>query len=248
MEMPKTSPGVQSSGRVKKIKSPDQSECGFCKRGKKIDPDLSGFSQPSGLRVRSIPTVLFQVFGPVGCVRRTSGGLDHRISVVVVVVISSDGIVTSGCGGSRYGGITTGVAGISTCTTAAVGAGGDGGGSAYAVVSGGGGSGDSSGGAFGIGGGSASGKGGGGASGIGSDGAFGVGGGGAFGVVGTTTVVVVSVGYDYGVSGAIGAVAVGSPEHSQHNKRATGCSDYSAAVNGHPPSVNETSTKIRPAD
>lgn len=25
MEMPKTSPGVQSSGRVKKIKSPDQS-------------------------------------------------------------------------------------------------------------------------------------------------------------------------------------------------------------------------------
>jgi hypothetical protein len=39
----------------------------------------------------------------------------------------------------------------------------------------------------------------------------------------TTTVVVVSVGYNYGVCGAIGSVAVGPPEHSQHNIRATRC-------------------------
>lgn len=162
-------------------------ECGFCKRGKKIDPDLSGFSQPAGLRVRSIPPVLFQVFGPVGRVRRTSRGLDHRISVVVVVVIGGRGIVTCcGCGSSRYGGITAGCsAGISAGTTAAVGAGCDGGGSGYAVVGDGSGSGDSGSGAFGFG--------------------------------NTTTVVAVGVGYNYGFGGAIGSVAVGPPKHSQHN-------------------------------
>lgn len=167
-------------------------ECGFGKQGKKIDPDLSGFSQPAGLRVRFIPPVLFQVFGPVGHVRRTSGGLDHRISVVVMVTIGGRGIVTSGssCGGSRYDGITTDGAGISAGTTSTVDAVGDGGGSGYAVV----GSGSS---------------------------AFGVG-----DTTTTTTVVVVSVGYDYGVGGTIGSVAVGPPEHSQHNIRAKGCRNF----------------------
>lgn len=148
----------------------DREECGFCKRKKKIDPDLSGFSQPAGLRVRSIPPVLFQVFGPIGRIRRRSGGLDHRISVVVVVVIGGRGIVTSG---SRYGSITASGVGMSTGTTAAVGAGGDGGSSAFAVVGGGGG---------------------GGGSGNGGGGAFE-----AFGVCDTSTVIVVDVGYDYGV-------------------------------------------------
>jgi len=236
-------------------------ECGFCKRGKKTDPDLSGFSQPAGLRVRSIPTVLFQVFGPVGRVRRTSGGLDHRISVVVVVVVGDGVIVTSGCGDCRSGGITTSGAGISAGTTAAVG---NDGSSAYAVVGDGGGSGDGSGGAFDIGGGddfSIGGGGdfvirGGGAFGVGGDGTFDVGGSGAFGAGDTTTVVVVDVGYDYGVSGAIRAVAVGPPEHSQHNIRSMRCRDYtaaetrkwSAAVYGHPTRVNETSTKNRLTD
>jgi len=165
-------------------------ECGFGKQGKKIDPDLSGFSQPAGLRVRSIPPVLFQIFGPVGHVRRTGGGLDHRISVVVMVVIGGRGIVTSGSGGSRYGGITADGAGISAGTTGTVGAVGDGGGSGYAVVCGG-------------------------------SSAFGFG-----NTTTTTTVVVVSVGYDYGVGGAIGSVAVGPPEHSQHNIRTKGCRDF----------------------
>jgi len=165
--------------------------------------------------------VLFQVFGPVGRIRRRSGGLDHRISVVVVVVIGGRGIVSSG---SRYGGITASGVGISTGTTTAVGAGGDGGSSASAVDGGGGGGG----------------------SGDGGGGAFE-----AFGVGDTFTVVVVDVGYDYGVGGAIGSIAVGPPEHSQHNIHATECRDFSAAatnkwstaVYGHPPSVNETSTK-----
>jgi len=211
-------------------------ECGFCKQGKKIDPDLSSFSQPAGLRVRSISPVLFQVFGPVGHVRRTSGGLDHRISVVVVVVIGGRGIVTSGGGGSRYSGITAGGAAISAGATAAVGAGGDGGGSGYVVVGGGGTSGDGGNCAFGV-----EGKSG-----------FGVGNSGGFGFGVTTTVVVVNVGYDYSVGGAIGSVAVGPPKHSQHNIRAKGCRyfsetaatrKWSVVVYEHPPGVNETSTK-----
>jgi len=151
----------------------------------------------------------------------------------VVVLIGGRGIVTSGsgCGGSRYGTITAGGAGISTGTTAAVGPGGDGGGSGYAVVGGGGTSGDS------------------------GNSAFGVGGNSGFGVDVTTTVVAVDVGYDYGVGGAIGSVAVGPPEHSQHNIRAKGCRyfsetvavvatrKWSVAVYEHPPGVNETSTK-----
>lgn len=187
-------------------------------KGKKIDPDLSGFSQPAGLRVRSIPPVLFQVFSPVGHVRRTSGGLDHRISVVVMVAIGGHSIVTSGsgCGGSRCGCITADGAGISASTASTVDAVGDGG---YAVV----GSGSS---------------------------AFGVG-----DTTTTTTVVVVSVGYDYGIGGTIGSVAVGPPEHSQHNIRSKGYRNFletaavvttrkwSVAVYRHPPSVNETSTK-----
>lgn len=45
----------------------------------------------------------------------------------------------------------------------------------------------------------------------------------------TTTVVVVDVGYDNGVCGTIGSVAVGPPEHSQHNIRETRCCrDFSA--------------------
>jgi len=177
--------------------------------------------------------VLFQVFGSVGRVRRTSGGLDHRISIVVLVVIGGRGVVTSGsgCGSRRYGGITASGAGISTGTTAAVGAGGDGGGSGYAVVGGGGTSGD------------------------GGNISFDVGGNSGFGVGDSTTVVVVDVGYDYGVGGAIGSVAIGPPEHSQHNIRAKGCRyfsetaavvatrKWSVAVYGPSPGVNETSTK-----
>lgn len=111
----------------------------------------------------------------------------------MVVVIGGRGIVTSG---SRYGVIATSGVGISADTTAAVGAGGDGGSGACAVFGGGsgGGSGDGGGGAFD-----------------------------AFRVGDTSTVIVVGVRYDYGVGGAIGSIAVGPPEHSQHNIRATDC-------------------------
>lgn len=43
-------------------------------------PDLFGFSQPAGLRVRPVPATLFQVFGPRG--RGRGAGLDHRVPVV----------------------------------------------------------------------------------------------------------------------------------------------------------------------
>jgi len=49
-------------------------------RRKKKGPDLFGFSQPAGLRVRPVPATLFQVFGPRG--RGRSAGLDHRVPVV----------------------------------------------------------------------------------------------------------------------------------------------------------------------
>jgi len=69
----------------------------------------------------------------------------------------------------------------------------------------------------------------------------------------TTTVVVVSVRYNYGVCGAIGSVAVGPPEHSQHNIRATRCcrlfggggESPTVSDGGRTPTrrVNETSSK-----
>lgn len=166
--------------------------------------------------MRSKPPVLFQVFGPIGCGRRTRRGLDHRVSVVGVIVVGGRWFFASGggggysCGGSGYGGIAASRAGISATASAAVGvgAGGD---------NGGGGRGDGDGGAVGL------------------------------GNI-TTTVVVVDVGYDNGVCGTIGSVAVGPPEHSQHNIRETRrCGDFSAAAeaaaDGYPTGVNETSLK-----
>lgn len=99
---------------------------------KKDSPDLFGFSQPAGLRVWSIPPVLFQVFGPGG--RRRGARLDHRIPVDVVAIgrrnrgnaitSVSHGITTRG----SY------VAGVVSCIRGGLGGGLDGAGATTVVV------------------------------------------------------------------------------------------------------------------